>query len=46
MTTVAPGTKPSVLIRRPDPGELHPARTHHRRRAARAPRRPAALRAP
>ncbi|MFJ9150047.1 hypothetical protein ACIRP7_18580 [Streptomyces sp. NPDC102270] len=32
MTTVAP-EKVSVLVRRPGPQELHPPRTHRRRRA-------------
>ncbi|MFF7794136.1 ABC transporter permease subunit [Streptomyces sp. NPDC007991] len=33
MTTLTPTTKPSVLVRRPGPGELRPVRTHRRRRA-------------
>ena len=33
MTTVAPDRQESVLVRRPGPHELHPVRTHRRRRA-------------
>ena len=32
MTTVAPDRQESVLVRRPGPHELHPVRTHRRRR--------------
>jgi sulfonate transport system permease protein len=33
MTTIAPETGGSLLVRRPGPRELHPVRTHRRRRA-------------
>ncbi|MFD4877290.1 ABC transporter permease [Streptomyces sp. NPDC058420] len=33
MTTVAPDSQESVLVRRPGPHELHPVRTHRHRRA-------------
>ncbi|WP_020136699.1 ABC transporter permease [Streptomyces sp. 351MFTsu5.1] len=33
MTTIAPEKPESVLVRRPGPEELHPVRTHRRRRA-------------